>query len=125
MGPKPRTCVAVQDDDAVIQACGALVLNNDVGAFPLAPAVGPRGIVWDLSLVSDIDARGLGTLADAARRARDLGIRVSVRAASAVVHRLAAVAKLDTVIPGDWHARVSRVPVCAGPNTASDPLSYR
>jgi len=110
MGPEPHTCVAVRDDEALMQTCGALVLNNDSSAFLLEPGVSPRRIAWDLSLVSDIDAGGLGALAEAARRARDRGVQVSVRAASAVVHRLAALAKLDTVIPGDWHARGSAVP---------------
>jgi ABC-type transporter Mla MlaB component len=63
--------------------------------------------------VSDIDARGVGALADAARKARDRGVQVSVTAASAVVHRLATLAKLDTVIPGDWNTRRSAEPGCS------------
>jgi ABC-type transporter Mla MlaB component len=107
MTPKPRTCVAVRKDEALVQPCGALVLTNDPSAVLAEPTVGLRRIVWDLSLVSDIDARGLGALADAARRGHDRGVRVSVRAASAVVHRLAALAKLDKAITGDWHVRRS------------------
>lgn len=112
MSATSHTCVAVRNGEALLQACGALVVNSDFSASALEPAVGSRRIAWDLSLVSDIDARGLGALADAARRARDRGLRVSVRAASAVVHRLAALAKLDTVIAGDWHARGSGEPIC-------------
>jgi anti-anti-sigma factor len=110
MGWKPHTCVAVRDDEALMQTCGALVLNSESSNWLLEPGVGPRRITWDLSRVSDIDARGLGVLADAARRARDRGVHLSVLAASAVVHRLAALAKLDTVIPGDWNARGGAVP---------------
>jgi ABC-type transporter Mla MlaB component len=113
MDPKPHTCVAVRNDEALMQPCGALVLPNDSSAFLIEPTAGVGRIVWDLSHVSDIDARGLGALADAARRARDRGVRVSVRAASAVVHRLAALAKLDKAIPGDWLARRGAAPAAA------------
>jgi ABC-type transporter Mla MlaB component len=136
MSATPHTCVAVRDDEALLQACGALVLSREVSASTLAQMLEPRrhvgpvvpsrpaheehetasereGIAWDLSLVTDMDARGLGALAEAARKARDRGVRVSVRAASAVVHRLAALAKLDTVIPGDWSARGTGEPICS------------
>jgi anti-anti-sigma factor len=114
MSTTPQTCVAVRDDEALLQACGALVVNSDVSAFEREPSTRPRRIAWDLSRVSDIDARGVGVLADAARRAGERGVRVTVRAASAVVHRLATLARLDTVIAGDWHLRRGDEQVCGG-----------
>lgn len=112
MAAPTRTCIAVRDEEAVLQACGALVMSSEFSTSALETTAGSRGITWDLSRISDIDARGVGALADAARRARDRGARVSIGAASAVVHRLAALAKLDTVIPGDWHVRGSADATC-------------
>jgi anti-anti-sigma factor len=112
MGQTSHACVAADGEEAVVRACGPLVLNGDRVSQAFEPAVGSRQIAWDLSRVTEIDAHGLGVLADAARKARERGVRVSVRAASAFVHRLASVARLDTVIPGDWHARASEAPPC-------------
>lgn len=112
---KSRACLTVRPDDAVVQTCGSLALVTDVSA-PLALPAGFRRVAWDLSRVSDIDARGVGALADAARRASIRGIHVSVRAASAVVHRLASLAGLDSVIPGDWHVRVGEPAACRRPS---------
>lgn len=101
---KSRACLNVRQEEVVVQTCGSLALATGVGALLALPA-GFRRVAWDLSRVSDIDARGVGALADAARRAGIRGIDVSVRAASAVVHRLASLAGLDSVISGDWHER--------------------
>ena len=104
-----------QSGEAVIQPCGAVVLHGAADDQPFDAPDGTARVAWDLSLVSDIDARGLGALADAARRARARGVQVSIRAASIVVHRLAALARLDTVIPGAWHARVETASPCDAP----------
>jgi ABC-type transporter Mla MlaB component len=113
MNPNARVCVERRGDEALVQACGSLALLGDVTPSLLSPPNGVRRIEWDLSLVTDVDAHGLGVLADAARTGRDLGVPVSVRAASAVVHRLAALVRLDAAIPGTWQNRDRTATDCA------------
>lgn len=55
----------------------------------------------DLGGVTDIDARGLGMLAELTREARAQGGRVSVVCASPRVRRLLAVTHLDGLIDGN------------------------
>jgi anti-anti-sigma factor len=54
-------------------------------------------ICIDLAGVTEMDARGLGTLADLAREARAHGSTVSVTSANPRVRRLLEVTRLDTV----------------------------
>jgi ABC-type transporter Mla MlaB component len=100
-----RACKGVASDGLLLQACGSLALRSSELADFLAGAPGDERLTWDLSLVSDIDAGGLGALAEAARRATARGVTVTMRAASARVHRLAGLAGLDVAIPGAWSDR--------------------
>jgi anti-anti-sigma factor len=110
-----RTCVEQRGGEVVVQACGSLSLHSSAGASPLDVAADAGRVAWDLSLVTDVDAAGVGALADAARRANDCGGSVYIHAASPVVHRLAALARIDTMIPGAWEKRVAEGPLCAAP----------
>jgi anti-anti-sigma factor len=91
----------------VVRACGRLVLGH--GAYePLWASHVDQGtdVAIDLSCVNDVDAKGLGVLAELARRARQRGTAVSVIAASPVVQRLVEMTGLDRALPGAWHERI-------------------
>lgn len=113
MAATTRACVERLDETAIVQPCGALIATSDPDAGRLELPTAARRLIWDLSRVERIDAFGLGQLAEVARQARDRGVALSVRAASAIVHRLAALVKLDAVIPGAWHERRSGGSPCA------------
>jgi ABC-type transporter Mla MlaB component len=108
-----RTCQGLASGEIVLQACGSLALQGWELADFLAGAPEAKRLTWDLSLVSDIDAGGLGALAEAARRAASRDATVTMRAASARVHRLAALVGLDAAIPGAWADRSVRDAACS------------
>jgi anti-anti-sigma factor len=89
----------------VLRACGRLVLGHGADEplwrSRLDEAAAPA-VALDLSCVNDIDARGLGVLADLARRAAERGTTLSVVAASGVVQRLGRVTRLDLALRGAW-----------------------
>jgi len=89
----------------VVRACGRLILgqgaDEDLWAAHVDQATASN-VVLDLSCVNDVDARGLGLLADLVRRARQRGTSVSLMAASRVVQRLVEMTGLDQVLPGAW-----------------------
>jgi ABC-type transporter Mla MlaB component len=90
----------------VVRACGRLVLGHGAhDPFWASHMDEPSAtdVALDLSCVNDVDARGLGVLADLARRR---GTRLSVLAASRVVQRLGEMTRLDRALPGDWHERI-------------------
>ena len=92
----------------LVRACGRLVLGHGAQEAVWAPyldQVRPTDVALDLSCVHDVDARGLGVLADLARRARQRGTTVSVIAASSVVQRLVKMTRLDRALPGAWNER--------------------
>ena len=120
-----RTCAEQRQDELVIQACGSLTLHPLGGESPLDVVPRVSRVAWDFSLVSDLDAAGLGALADAVRRAQERGVAVSVRAASSIVHRLATLARLDTLVPGAWDARVAATPLCSAPCATGTPRISR
>jgi anti-anti-sigma factor len=99
----------------VIRACGRLILGHgadqDLWAAHIktTPAT---NVALDLACVKDVDAQGLGVLADLVRQARERGTNVSVIAASRVVRRLAEMTRLDQVLPGT--SRLG-VPECRPP----------
>lgn len=99
----------------VVRACGRLILgqgaDQDLWAAHLDQTTATN-VALDLSCVDDVDARGLGVLADLVRRARRRGTIVSVMAASRVVQRLVEMARLDQVLPGAWH-EPDGVPDCS------------
>ena len=92
----------------VVRACGRLILGHGADeplwARHLDQATATN-VALDLSCVDDVDARGLGLLADLVRRARERGAVVSVIAASRVVQRLGELTRLDRALPGAWHER--------------------
>lgn len=110
-----RTCVQRRPDESVVQACGSMSLPSSRERSALDVGAGIPRVAWDLSLVTDLDAAGLGAWAESVRRAKEGGGSVYVSAASPVVHRLAALARLDTVVPGAWETRVAATPLCAAP----------
>jgi ABC-type transporter Mla MlaB component len=116
-----RTCVEQRQDEVIVQACGSMSLQSSEGESPLDVATGRR-VAWDLSLVTDIDAAGVGALAGAVRRLSERGGSVYVRAASRAVHRVAALAAIDTMVPGAWETRVAESPLCSAPCPSADPL---
>lgn len=112
-------------DELVVQACGSLSLHPSDAASPLDVVEGIPRVAWDLSLVTDLDAAGLGAWADAVRRAKEGGGSVYVNAASPVVRRLAALARLDTMVPGAWETRVAATPLCPAPCPVDTPAHLR
>jgi anti-anti-sigma regulatory factor len=89
----------------VIRACGRLTLGHGAEETLWAPqlvAAGESEVALDLSCLTDVDARGLGVLADLGRRALQRGIKLSVLSASGVTRRLARLTRLDRAIPGNW-----------------------
>jgi hypothetical protein len=50
------------------------------------------------------------------------GGSVYIHAASPVVHRLAALARIDRMVPGAWEKRVAEGPLCAAPCPRVDAL---
>jgi anti-anti-sigma factor len=110
-----RACVEQRQDELVVQACGSMALHASERGSPLDAVPGVSRVAWDFSLVTDLDAAGLGAIADAARRATERGGSVYVHAASPVVHRLAALAGLDRIVPGAWATRVAATPLCTAP----------
>ena len=89
----------------VVRACGRLILGHGADQHLWAPHVDQAtvaNVALDLSCVNDVDARGLGLLADLVQRARRRGTIVSVTAASRVVQRLAEMTRLDRALPGAW-----------------------
>jgi anti-anti-sigma factor len=117
-----RTCVQQRQDELVVQACGSLSLHSSDGQSPLDVVADAYRVAWDLSLVTDLDAAGVGALAGAVRRANERGGSVYIRAASPVVHRLAALARIDTMVPGAWGTRVAENPLCSTPCPNADAL---
>jgi anti-anti-sigma factor len=92
----------------VVRACGRLILGHGADQDLWAPHVDQTtatNVALDLSCVDDVDARGLGVLADLVRRARERGTILSVIAASRVVQRLVEMTRLDRALPGAWHER--------------------
>jgi ABC-type transporter Mla MlaB component len=110
-----RTCVKQRQDELVVQACGSLSLHSSDDESPLDVVGDVSRVAWDLSLVTDLDAAGVGALAGAVRRAIERGGSVYIHAASPVVQRLAALARIDTKVPGAWEARVAATPLCSAP----------
>jgi ABC-type transporter Mla MlaB component len=108
-----RSCRDLASDGLLLQACGSLALRGSELADFLSGAPEDERLMWDLSLVSDIDAGGLGALAEAAQRAAARGVKVTMRAASPRVHRLAGLVGLDVAIPGAWSARSVPNSTCA------------
>jgi anti-anti-sigma factor len=92
----------------VLRACGRLVLGHGaqepVWSSHLDVEVGTR-VALDLSCVNDVDARGLGVLADLTRRSLQRGVTMSVIAASGVVQRMAEMTRLNRALPGTWNER--------------------
>lgn len=117
-----RTCVEQRQDELVVQTCGSLSLPSSEGDSPLDVVADVSRVAWDLSLVTDLDAAGLGALAGAVRRANERGGSVYIQAASPVVHRLAALARIDTMVPGAWETRVAETPLCSAPCPIDDAL---
>lgn len=101
----------------VVRACGRLVLGHGAEEA-LWTAHLDRATVTDvaidLSCVNDVDARGLGVLANLVRRARQRDLIVSVIAASRVVQRLGEMTHLDRALPGAWHERIGVLNCRAG-----------
>jgi anti-anti-sigma factor len=99
----------------IMRACGALTSGHGADealwTSQLERAEG-REVALDLSCVSDLDAHGIGVLADLGRRAVQRGVRLSVVAASAVSERLARLTRLDRALPGDWHQRSGKAHAC-------------
>lgn len=120
-----RTCVEQREGELVVQACGSLSLHPFEAASPLDVAAGIPRVAWDLSLVTDLDAAGLGAWADAVRRAKAGGGSVYVNAASPVVRRLAALTRLDTMVPGAWESQVAATPLCSAPCPTDTPAHRR
>ena len=110
-----RTCVEQRKGELVVQACGSLSLHSSEGESPLDVGADVSRVAWDLSLVTDLDAAGVGALADAVRRAIERGGSVYIHAASPVAHRMAALARIDTLVPGPWEMRVAATPLCSAP----------
>ena len=98
----------------VVRACGRLILGHGADE-PLwarhLDQAAATNVALDLSCVNDVDARGLGLLANLVRRARDRGTSVSVMAASRVVQRLAELTGLHDAVAGAWR-RPKRDVVC-------------
>jgi anti-anti-sigma factor len=93
----------------VARACGRLVLGHGAHEALWASHLDQdtaTDVALDLSCVKDVDAKGLGVLAELSRRARHRGTTLSVIAASPVVQRLGEMARLDRVLPGAWHERI-------------------
>ena len=110
-----RTCIDARTEEVVVLACGAFTPHphEDRRLWDGLTAAGH--LTLDLSLVTNLDAAGVGLLASAAERAMAGGASVSVRAASEIAHRLARLARLDTVVPGAWHERSTDAAVCSEP----------
>jgi ABC-type transporter Mla MlaB component len=92
----------------VLRACGRLVLGHGAHEPVWAPHLDldtASRAALDLSCVKDVDARGIGVLADLAARAVQRGVTVSVIAASGVVQRLAEMTRVDRALPGNWNQR--------------------
>ena len=111
----PGICVEQRDYEVVVQACGSLSQHSSGEESPLHVAADASRVTWDLSQVTDLDAAGVGALADAVRRANEGGGSVYIHAASPLVHRLAALARIDAMVPGAWEKRVAEDPLCAAP----------
>lgn len=99
----------------VIRLCGPLTFRGGAAdkewGAQLDSAAG-TDVALDLSCVTDLDARGVGMLAEWAGRALQRGRRVSVAAASAVSERLAVLTGLDKALPGEWHRRSRAAGTC-------------
>jgi anti-anti-sigma factor len=92
----------------IVRACGRLTLGDGAEHALWRSQLGAaRGgeVALDLSCVTQVDARGLGVLADLAGRALQQGIRLSVVGASRATQRLAQLSRLDQAIPGNWTER--------------------
>jgi ABC-type transporter Mla MlaB component len=112
-----HTCESRRQGELVVKTCGFLSLNASGSESPLHVVPAGLRVAWDLSLVTDVDAAGLGAVADVARRATEGGGSIYVPAASRVAHRLAALARLDTVVPGAWGRRVVDTSLCSDPRS--------
>lgn len=98
-----------QGQRMVVRACGRLVLGHGANELLWASHLDPAtatDVALDLSCVDDVDARGIGVLADLARRALQRGMAVTVLAASGVVQRLGEMTRLDRALPGTWNERI-------------------
>ncbi len=100
-----RTCVEQREDEVVVQLSGSLSLHSAVEESPLDVSADVSRVAWDLSLVTDLDAAGVGALAGVVRRAIERGGSVYIHAASPIAHRMAALARIDTMVPGAWETR--------------------
>lgn len=113
---KPFSLSTIRDaTQVVIRPCGPLTLGSGADdARWTSQLEDTEGfdVTLDLSCVSDLDARGVGTLADLGGRALRRGLRMSVAAASAVTERLALLTGLDKAMPGDWHRRSRPARAC-------------
>ena len=92
-----------QADRMVVRACGRLVLGHGAHRRLWASHLGQGAatdVALDLSCVNDVDAKGLGVLAELTRRARQRGRTLSVIAASRVVQRLGEMTLLERALPG-------------------------
>lgn len=93
----------------VVRACGRLVLGHGADAPRWSAHLDQAtvtDVALDLSCVNDVDARGVGLLAELVGDAHQRGRTVSVIAASWVVQRLGEMTRLDRVLPGTWHERI-------------------
>ena len=106
-----------QADRMVVRACGRLVLGHGAHRRLWASHLGQGAatdVALDLSCVNDVDAKGLGVLAELTRRARQRGRTLSVIAASRVVQRLGEMTLLERALPGAWHERIGVLSCRAG-----------
>lgn len=91
----------------ILRACGRLIVGHgastELWASHLDAADGSP-VDLDLSCVTDVDAGGIGVVADALRRAAQRGITMSVVAASQVVDTLVRLTRLDRAIAA-WPER--------------------
>jgi anti-anti-sigma regulatory factor len=89
----------------VVRACGRLVLGHGAHRPTWTSHLdvdAGTSVALDLSCVNDVDARGVGVLADLVRRSLQQGVTMSVIAASGVVQRVAELTRLNRALPGTW-----------------------
>lgn len=94
--------VAIQrfNTTVILRCTGRVVAGQEAETLEaIALAQRAKTIVVDLSAASEIDARGLGTLAALRRWAKRHGIEFAIRNPSGAVYTLLALTRLDRAIP--------------------------
>jgi anti-anti-sigma factor len=101
--PKPFTANCVRTaDQVVLRVSGRLVDPNEGQAWwrTCLSRLTAADVRVDLGGVTEIDARGLGMLAELTRETRAIGGRIAVVSASPRVRRLLRVTHLDGLLDG-------------------------